>query len=66
MDTSLMINRIPLGPYSRTMHRALGWSLGGGVFLMSEVPLSCPCIGMLDHPPVCIPKVARGSYLTGS
>ena len=25
----------PLGPYSRTMHRALG----GGLFLMSEVPL---------------------------
>ena len=30
----------PLGPYGRTMPRALWWSLGrGGGILMSEVPL---------------------------
>jgi hypothetical protein len=29
----------PLGPYSRTMHRAPWWSQEGGLFLMSEVPL---------------------------
>ena len=27
----------PLGPYSRPMPRALRWSYGGGLFLMSEV-----------------------------
>ena len=39
--TSLMRNTPLLGPYSRTTPRVLWWSLGGGVFLMSEVPL-CP------------------------
>ena len=34
--TSLIRNSAPLGPYSR----ALWWSQGGGLFLMSEVPLS--------------------------
>ena len=29
----------PIGPYSRTMPRALRWSQGWGQFLMSEVPL---------------------------
>ena len=38
-ETSLIRNSAPLGPYSRTMPRALWWSLGGGLFLMSEVPL---------------------------
>ena len=37
--TSLIRNSAPLGPYSRTMPRALWWSYGGGRFLMSEVPL---------------------------
>ena len=37
--TSLIRNRAPLGPYSRTMPRALQWSWGGARFLMSEVPL---------------------------
>ena len=36
---SLIINSAPLGPYSRTMPRALWWSYGGGLFPMSEVPL---------------------------
>ena len=27
------------GPYSRPKPRALWWSLAGGLFLMSEVPL---------------------------
>ena len=37
--TWLIRNRHPLGPCSRTMPRVLGGSLGGGQFLMSEVPL---------------------------
>ena len=28
-----------IGPYSRTIPRVLWWSSGGGLFLMSEVPL---------------------------
>jgi hypothetical protein len=36
VDTSLMQIRALLGPFSR----ALWWSKGGGLFLMSEVPLS--------------------------
>ena len=31
--TSLIRNSPSLGPYSRTMPRALWWSLGGGLFL---------------------------------
>ena len=37
--TSPIRKRPPLGPYSRAMPRGLWWSLGGGRFLMSEVPL---------------------------
>ena len=37
--TSLIRNCAPLGPYSRNMPRALWWSWGGGLFLISEVPL---------------------------
>ena len=37
--TSLIRKRAPLGPYSRTMPRALWWPYGGLLFLMSEVPL---------------------------
>ena len=36
---SLIRNRPPLGPYSRNMPRAIRWSKGGGLFLLSEVPL---------------------------
>jgi len=32
-------NRATLGSYSRIIPRPLWWSPGGGVFLMSEVPL---------------------------
>ena len=40
MGTSLIRNIAPLGPYSKAMSRALWWpSRGGGLFLMSEVPL---------------------------
>jgi hypothetical protein len=35
----LIRNRRGLGPYSRTMPRALQGSEGGGRFFMSEVPL---------------------------
>ena len=37
--TSLIRNNPTLGPYSRTIPRVLWWSGGGGLFLMSEVPL---------------------------
>ena len=37
--TSLIRNRPTLAPYSRFMSRALWWSLGGWLVLMSEVPL---------------------------
>ena len=37
--TSLIRNRPPLGPYSRSMPRVLQWSYGVGQFLMREVPL---------------------------
>ena len=37
--TSRIRNRAPLGPYSRTMPRALWKPKGEGLFLMSEVPL---------------------------
>ena len=37
--TSPIRNSAPLGPYSRTMQRALWKPLDGGLFLMSEVPL---------------------------
>ena len=36
---SLIRNSFLLGPYSRPMPRALWWSLGVWLFLMSEVPL---------------------------
>jgi len=39
--TSFTRHSAPLGPYIRTMPRAQWWSLGGGQFLMSEVPLYC-------------------------
>jgi len=32
MGTSLIRNRLPLGPYSRPLPRALWWSRGGGHF----------------------------------
>ena len=37
---SLIRKRGPLGPYSRTtIPGVLWWSLGGGLFLMGEIPL---------------------------
>ena len=37
---TLLIRDNPFpGPYSRTMSRDIWWLQGGGVFLMSEVPL---------------------------
>ena len=45
--TSLIRNSAPLAPYDRTMPRALWWSLGGSLggwmFLMSEVPCMVRC-----------------------
>ena len=40
--TSIMRTPPPLGPYCRPMPRALWWLQGGGLFLMSEVPLYAP------------------------
>ena len=37
--TSLIRSNPLLGPYRRTIPRALWWSLGWGLFLVSEVPL---------------------------
>ena len=37
--TSLIRNRLLLGPYSRTMPRTIQWTQGGLQFLMSEVAL---------------------------
>ena len=37
--SSLIRNHAPLGPYSRTVQRALWGPYGGGLLLMSEVPL---------------------------
>ena len=48
---SLIRNRPPLGPYSRPMPRALCWSWGGWLFLMSEVP---PVAGTGDFGPKLI------------
>ena len=36
---SLIRNTPLLGPHSRTIPRVVRWSYGGGLFLMSEVPL---------------------------
>ena len=38
-DSSPVRNSAPLGPYSRTVPRALWKPYGGELFLMSEVPL---------------------------
>ena len=54
--TSLIRTSAPLGPYSRTMPRALWWSRGGALFLLSEVPLFHlhvlrylhSCLGFID------------------
>ena len=37
--TSLIRNSVPPGPYSRNMPRAHGGPRGGGLVLMSDVPL---------------------------
>ena len=44
MGTSLIRNNAPLGLYSRNMPRALWRPKGGGLFLMSEVPLYGTCL----------------------
>jgi len=38
MGTLLMRNRLLLGAYNSLVPRGLGWSWGGGRFLMGEVP----------------------------
>ena len=37
--TSLRRNRLLLDPYSSPVPRGLGWSWGGALLLMGEVPL---------------------------
>ena len=46
--TSLIRNCVLIGPLSRTMPRALRWSQGGMLFLMSEVPLCTPRFAALS------------------
>ena len=45
----LMRNSAPLEPYTRTMPRALWWSQGGVLFLMSEVPLYTSGVKPVDR-----------------
>ena len=40
--TSLTRKRLPVGPYSRTVPRALRWSWGVGVFLWARYPCTTP------------------------
>ena len=47
--TSLIRNTPLLGPYSRTKPRVLWWSWGGGLFIMSEVPLCTPNLKAFDR-----------------
>ena len=42
-STSLTRNSAPVGPYSTNMPKVLWWSKGGGLFIMSEVPLYTVC-----------------------
>jgi len=56
MGSSVIRNRAPLGPYSREMPRALWRPYGGGLFLMSEVPLYRGCVSKaLEN----VPKVVE-------
>jgi len=48
--TSLIRNTPLLEPYSRTIPRVIWWSWGGGLFLMSEVPLQGPCFMVVSLP----------------
>jgi len=43
-----MRKRLPVGPYGRPVPRALWQFLGGGLFLMSEVPLYTLFAYLLD------------------
>ena len=45
--TSQLTNSGRLGPYGRTLPRAIWQSQGGGLFLMSEVPL---CLALQRDP----------------
>jgi hypothetical protein len=54
--TSLTIKRTPLRPYGRPMPRVLGGSLGGGSFLMGEVPLEVA----IDHVSVGAQRIKDG------
>ena len=36
--TSLIRNSLPIGPYSRSVPRALRWSLAGGSFVWARYP----------------------------
>ena len=47
--TSLTRKRTPLGSYRSPMPKVLGGSLGGGHFLMGEVPLYVPSDSSLVH-----------------
>jgi len=59
--TSLIRNRLPLGPYGKPMTRALWWSQGGGCFLMSEVPLY-RLLTLIDFHGECYARSKKGVY----
>ena len=64
MGTSLIRNLLPQEPYSRSIPRAIWWSLGGGLFLMSEVPVGLGAMGYGLGPPILLEKPAQeGSFL---
>ena len=77
--TSLIRNNPTLGPYSRTIPRVRWWSYGGGLFLMSEVPLyylrlslellDALVIGEAFEHLLCVPghfhRLHRGEHLLG-
>ena len=56
MGTLLIRNRRPLGPYSRTVPKALWGSEGGARFRFSEVPLISFMVTSFGPSPGC-PKV---------
>ena len=60
-------NSAPLGPYGRTMPRALQWSLGEVQFLTSEKPLYGFRLGLLVHGKVEVDELPpRVCHLQGS
>jgi len=62
--TSLIRNSAPLGPYIRTMPRALWWSKGAGLFLISEVPLSTSHRSLTPNPERALAPIGEWSKVS--